>query len=698
MTNFESSVQAHRPGGLLVRVLRSPLALTLLFLVAGLLVYAPALHGGLIWDDTYLVGENPFYKSPVFTLEVFRHWLFLDSFSTYYRPVQNISYMFDYWLWAGNPFGYHLTNVVIHSLSGLLFFFLLRRIFSQLLAGVDHGAPSWAPTFALLTAVIWTVHPMHSAGVAYISGRADSLASLFSLIAWLLLIRARETQKIAGRVILFVFAAATMLVALCAKEIALIWLLLFLGHLFVCEKSIPRAAKISILIAVVALFGAYFFLHSLPEDRTPIEDGSPHPFAGRILLMLRAVGDYTGLIFWPSHLMMDRSISSAIMYDSRANWHALLRYEYLSILGALALAAFAWFALRNLPGRRLRAFGVAWFIVAFLPISNLFPLNAQIAEHWIYLASIGYLTFLAGCLLLLPDRARRLAMTAAAFAAVGLGARTYVRATDWSDAETFYLRTIEAGGGTPRVRGNLANIYGQRGDCARQEKLLREILEHFPNYTPARIALGACLNQQGRAAEAATLLDLGQQQSDTAARKFPRTWTAALSLARLRAGEGRKDDAVAILDEARKKFPGTWDIARMEADLVQQTQGASPAVAVVADYTRERWWHQDSWLMLGRLRFAAQDTDGAAEAFKHAARLDIHDPRPFADIARLELTRNRLDAACAAQQTAIARDPDQPSRYVILAGILEKLGRTTEAAAALRQANALRASVRPEGA
>ena len=93
--------------------------------------------------------------------------------------------------------------------------------------------------------------------------------------------------------------------------------------------------------------------------------------------------------------------------------------------------------------------------------------------------------------------------------------------------------------------------------------------------------------------------------------------------------------------------------------------------------------------MLGRLRFAAQDLDGAADALRHAARLDIHDPRPFADIADLELARNRLDAACAAQQTAIARDPNQPSSYVVLAGILEKLGRTSEAAAALKQAERL---------
>ena len=69
----------------------------------GLLVYAPALGGDLIWDDFYLVRENPLFRSPVFGLEVFRHYLFFDSFSTYYRPVQNWSYMLRLLALAGQP-------------------------------------------------------------------------------------------------------------------------------------------------------------------------------------------------------------------------------------------------------------------------------------------------------------------------------------------------------------------------------------------------------------------------------------------------------------------------------------------------------------------------------------------------------------------------------------------------------------------
>ena len=82
---------------------------------AAILVHVPALQGERIWDDNYLAHDNPFIKSPVLILETFRHYLFLDSFSAHYRPVQNISYIVDYFLWSTNTFGFHLTNVLLHA-------------------------------------------------------------------------------------------------------------------------------------------------------------------------------------------------------------------------------------------------------------------------------------------------------------------------------------------------------------------------------------------------------------------------------------------------------------------------------------------------------------------------------------------------------------------------------------------------------
>src|SRR2546430_12726856 len=98
---------------------------------AAFLVHLPALQGERIWDDQYLAHDNPFIKSPFLIPEAFRHYLFLDSFSAHYRPVQNISFIFDYFFWNTDEFGFHLTNVLLHGASGVLLYFLLRQLFGS---------------------------------------------------------------------------------------------------------------------------------------------------------------------------------------------------------------------------------------------------------------------------------------------------------------------------------------------------------------------------------------------------------------------------------------------------------------------------------------------------------------------------------------------------------------------------------------
>ena len=412
----------------IVRALVRPWMALLLCLAAGFLVYSPALGGDLIWDDFYLVRENPFFRSPVFGWEVFRHYLFFDSFSTYYRPVQNWSYMLDYWLWRGSPVGYHCTNILIHSLSGFLLFLLLRRLLPALglrpsgsdrLPGQDR--PSGPDFFSLLVALVWTVHPVHNAAVAYISGRADSLAALFALSAWLLLLRALDPGRMCKRVTFGLLAAMTMLIALCSKEIALVWLLLFLVYFFAFDRERPWRMKWTVLAGIAAVFGVYAILHALPGYRAPMEDGPPAPWDARILLMLRALGDYASLLFYPGHLYMERSISDPAIYRSVAVWRDHSRYEYLSVIGLLAGIGAIFFCTRKWPGRAWRIFGAAWFALAFLPISNLFPLNAEVAEHWIYLASIGFLIFLAGLVAALPARGQKVCAWVVVLAIAGLG-------------------------------------------------------------------------------------------------------------------------------------------------------------------------------------------------------------------------------------------------------------------------------------
>ena len=92
----------------------------LILILLGATCRLPALQGSFLWDDLYLVRDNPFVRSPLLIPEAFRHYLFPDSFAGHYRPVQTVSYVFDYLIWDTDTYGYHLSNLAWHLASGVL--------------------------------------------------------------------------------------------------------------------------------------------------------------------------------------------------------------------------------------------------------------------------------------------------------------------------------------------------------------------------------------------------------------------------------------------------------------------------------------------------------------------------------------------------------------------------------------------------
>ena len=673
-------------------------------LIIGLLVRARGLTGQRIWDDQYLSWQNPFIKSPLLILESFRHYLFLESFSTHYRPIQNISYLFDYCFWNTDPYGFHLTNALLHATSGVLLYFLLRKLFASLwfrnvaLAVRDRAQKRMRglSLAAFLIALLWSVHPVHSAAVDYISGRADSLAFLFAAAGWLLVFRARTRNGRAARWFYFGLAAVSGLVALLSREIACVWFAIFLGHLIFVERNVTRRMRLGAVIICLLLVGAYAGMRQLPVARShpPASDGWSAPV--RMTLMARSLGDYTRLLFYPGNLHMERTILDGTSYKDNASWRNAAGIEYLSLLGLGTLAALLVGCFRRGNGQSLRIFGVGWFFAGYLPISNLISLNATVAEHWLYFPSVGFLIFLAGCVIDLPVRFRQSAVAFACLALIGLSARSVVRSSDWADEETFYTRTIASGGSSVRAAVNLAEIYSQKGDIAGAERVFRRVLELTPDYPMARNNLANLLHKHGRKAEAQALFDSSAKAAVETRKDYPGTWVAAINLTRIKRAEGDLHGAMKILEQARLDYPETWEVIRCQAEVLRVSKRSEAAMQLVEDFARKNWWHYEASIALGRLYAEQGDAERAAAAWRHASWLDVHDAESLNLMAEVRLRQNRLDEAFKIQQRAVARQPDQPRQYRMLSDILAKMGREDEARAALAQVSQMEAFAKSE--
>ena len=674
-------------------IFRHPLGAGLVIVLVVLAVYAPALDGEFLWDDNYLVKGDPLIRSPLFCLEVFRHTLFGGD-SNFYRPAQSLTYIFDYWCWGTEPFGYHLTNVLLHALNACLLFALGRRTLPAL---VPDARPAATDRAALTVAVLWALHPVHSAAVAYVSGRADSLAMCFCLSAWLLCERALASRRPFARAVQAGGAFGCLLLGLCSKEIAFVWLVLFGGWLFVLRPDEQptgpakgHRARFAAVAGGLLALGVYLYLRHLPPP-SPLPPLPPVPgLPSKWLLMLRALGDYGRLMVFPDRLLMERQVFAA---PALANPADPSYYAALAITGAGVLAAFAVGVCLPGRGRRLRRVGAAWFFIGFLPVSNLFSLNASVAEHWLYLPSIGFLLFLAGAALDLSWRQWTAAVRPPAVAPVvlvllatgALGVRTWLRAHDWATKIAFYQQTIRDGGDFPRDREGLAQALGEAGDKAAAAAFFGELAAHHPTDFSARVNFGLLLPGLGRADEArqefeAVAADLLTSEDRRAG---PREF--ALTIRMLDGLEAPGDPGWSerrrtLLDRAAGRYPDSWELVKVRLADDEKARGPAAALALAGRFADAHWWHAPARVAVGRLLAAAGQPEEALAAWEQAARLDVRDTEALSDATLVCLARGWLPRALTLQQRAVHRQPASLRQRLLLAQVLDRLGRPAEAA------------------
>ncbi len=669
----------------------------LLLVLIGFSVRIPALQGQSIWDDDYLTRANPFIKSPLLILEVFRHHLFPESFSAHYRPVQNISYIFDYLLWNENFYGFHLSSLLFHCAAAVVLYLLLRKLLEGLVQGTVLASPedparsaatvSW---FAFFIALLWVVHPVHSAAVDYVSGRADSLGVFFGCLGALLFLKARTLSARSLRWLTFAAAWLTGLLALCSRESACLWPLLFLLYLFGFERSMKSRQRWVTVGACLLLFAVYYGLRQLPSARPADGPSSNWSALVRGVLMLRALGDYGRLMFYPGNLHMERTVFSPNGFSGEQGRQHAIAMEYLSLAGLAVVAGLVFLCSRRGPGQRTRIFGAVWFIMAYLPTSNLVELNATVAEHWLYLPSIGFIIFVAGCVMDLPVKWRQVSVGFACLAVLALGARSAIRSSDWESNEVFARRTIAAGGGSIRVALLLGQVYLNRGDYVEAEHLFRKALQMCPDYPTARNNLATALVHQGKEKEADGLFAQATKAASELRKDYPRTWMAALNLARLRVDQKNRAEAIGILEKARKDYPDTWELVRAETELLREDDKMDEAMELICPFAEKNRWHHDAWMAMGRLDAQQGKVETATVVLRHASWLDIHETDALNLLALIQMRQNRLDDAVKTQRRAVARQPDQPQQYLLLSNLLDKAGRQSEARLALDQVTRLR--------
>lgn len=563
-------------------------------MAATFVVYGPAMRNGFVWDDTALVLRDPLIRSWRLIPEGFQHFLFLDATgSNFYRPMQRLTFVGDYALWGfGNPGGWHFTSVLLHALAGCALYTLLREWLGEKRRGI-----------ALGVAVLWAIHPLHTSAVTYVAGRADLLAALFGFtglwLAW------RSTMATKRSAMWSMGAAACLLGAMLSKESGAMASVLCLGLLI--WRRIPRSEWTRWALLLVLIFGTYLGLRNTAQRTPPPPARAAAKVDSTVVLASRALADYAGLVVAPVTLRMERDVSTPAA-QSTPGQLALKTGVGLGL--ALLLGAWAWWASKTLADAAAALAGAG---IAYLPISNLIPLNATLAEHWLYVPSAYFFT--AAALTLAQLSSARWLLPIFVLWTAALGLRTARRQHDWVDQRTFLTATIAAGGDSARMLLNLGNLEFAEGNLAKAMEDYEAALKKSPDLVFTHMAIAAVALKQNDVAGAREALARCDGAPGFDAEKL--RLRTAIDYAE------HKGDPVPGYRAAAAASPLNWSFQQRYFTALAQTGRLIPAIGELRRFIVEQDFRAESWQLLADFLAQAGQAEAAAAAHAQAMRRDV---------------------------------------------------------------------------
>lgn len=413
-----------------------------LICIVGIVSYSNILRNSFVYDDISIIVENPAIKQ----LNVAKIYAANSA-----RFIGIVTFAVNYWLGGTQVFGYHLVNILIHiamALSMYLFIVLLARSVLN----------KQGNAIALLSALLFVSHPLSTQAVTYTSQRFASLAALFYVITLTAYLVARQT----GRKIYYIFSFLSMLAAFFTKEntFTLPFAILLLELTIVIrahEKKIFRAGIVcSYFLATVIVL---LVTRIIPVAMTGDEESGG---VERSIFIAQS-----GDIPQESYIRTQPSVLVTYMKLLVVWTGQNLDYEYTLVerIGqrefiipfGILLGIFL-FGLWQYNRRKLLFFGIFFFFITISLESSFIPIADVIAEHRVYLPSVGFFLLEAVFLLWMSRKTHlpRKMLYIVIFCIVLIYSyNTYQRNKVWRDDVSLFTDIVKKSPHKAKPRANL---------------------------------------------------------------------------------------------------------------------------------------------------------------------------------------------------------------------------------------------------
>ena len=527
------------------------------------LVFLPALQNDWVnWDDTANFLDNPAYRGLGWAQ---LKWMWSTQMLRHYIPLSWMTLGLDYKIWGMNPWGYHLTNVLLHTADAVAFYLLAVAIFK---ITIPPKAGAEIPIGAMFAALIFAIHPLRVESVAWITERRDVLSGLFYLLAILAYIHAYQPGHPIRRKYYWLCLASFALALLSKEIVVTLPALLLLLDIYPLRRlpATPRRwleAQVRAVwfekIPFFALSLGMIVVVQYRSTRMDLFDA----MAGMGRLSRIAAAIYN-LAFYLGKTVAPVRLSPLYGFTPHKIDPAAAPFQF-SLLLVLSITVTAILLLRRYPS--LLAVWLA-YAITLAPVLGFFANGPTVTyDRNTYLACLGW-ALLAGASMVLwwqrTQAIRWLLAAAATLAILSLAALTNQQIGVWHDSDTLWTQALQV---EPSfiAYNNMAEVLMSRGDDLWAAENFRKAIAMRPDFSPAHLGLGGALLRLHRLDEAAreyqTALDLGKNLA-----------FAHNGLACALAWQGKRDEAIRHFEQAIQLRPDYADARRNLAQVLARNK------------------------------------------------------------------------------------------------------------------------------
>ncbi|MCX6892997.1 MAG: tetratricopeptide repeat protein [Verrucomicrobia bacterium] len=684
-----------------------PLLLSLALCVLVALAYLPSLRNGFVnFDDRPFVYENSHVQQGLSAASI--GWAFRTIEGSFWHPLTWLSFMADRQLFGPEPWGFHLTNLLLHAASTVLLFLALRRM---------TGA-AWRSAFV---AALFGLHPLHVESVAWVAERKDVLSTFFWMLAMLMYARYAGQSKVQSpESIAAEEAAASSIQGLksvtgsssspeAASPVtrhASLYYVLSLAF-FICGLM---SKTMVVTLPLVLLLLDWWPLGRVRADARP---PGRKPWLGLLLEKLPflaaslafgmltlysqgTTGALRGVADYPLVLRAQNAALSCLQYLEQAVWPAGLAVYYpypaafpawVVLIGMALLALISVLAILARRGHPYMAVGWFWYLVTLLPVSGLIQMGGQShADRYTYVPLVGVFLLATWGAADLARRWRhgRPALALAAIAIIGaLIPATRRQVSYWKDSETLFSHALAVTRDNDLAQNNLGAALLGRGSVDDAVSHLREAVRLAPARIEARVNLGIALSRQGKPDEAAA-------QLQAALSLAPNTALGHSGLGDALSACGDSEGAIRHYREAVRLAPGDAPTRHNLAAALIRQGNAGEAIVQLREAIRIEPGLVAARCKLGAALGRMGQLDEAIAELREAVRLSPANADARCGLGDALIARGRTDEAIGEYLQAVRVSPEDGIARRNLGTALGIVGRTTEAVSQLEAAVRIR--------